>query len=217
MLLAQKHLGSQVSRRSEKRNGFAGKLLPGTRRRLHALQPASLFRVTSYQAEESCELGIQLLRSFMVGLKEDRIAGEQKSSQSRFFIDHQLDQVVGVGDHLVGPVNPASTLLRLAEAVSRNQRKRGQGKDGQCEKADQQTSIRGSFQWVSRGGPSTVKTSTRRELLRRTLQFCLIICSTGNGSDRTSFVRQHAPIRFDVNLCPRVGHLGRSISHYFAG
>ncbi len=108
----------ESDRRSGKRDGFAGILLPCARRRLHALQPGGLFRVAPYQAEEGCELRIQVLVSFTVGLKEEPVAGEQKSAQSRFFVDHQFDQVVGVRDYLVGPVNPASTPLHLAESVS---------------------------------------------------------------------------------------------------
>ena len=64
----------------------------------------------------------------------------------------------------ISPVNPSSTLLGLAESIRRNQRKQGQGNDGQCEKADEQTSIRGGIQRVSRSGPSAVRTLPKRAL-----------------------------------------------------
>ena len=43
-----------------KRNGFASKLLPCARRRLHALQAGGLFRIASCQAEKGAELRIQV-------------------------------------------------------------------------------------------------------------------------------------------------------------
>ncbi len=64
-------------------------------------------------------------------------------------------------DDLIGTVNQASTPLHQPESVSQGQSKQSQGDDWEGEKAEKQTSIRGGFQRVSRGGPSTVASGDR--------------------------------------------------------
>ena len=92
----------------------------------------------------------------MVGLKKAGVVGQEKSPEPGLFVHHQFDQVVGVGDDLIGMVNPTSIPLHQAESKNQSQRQQSHRNDWQSEKADQQTSIRGGFQKVSRGGPSTV-------------------------------------------------------------
>jgi hypothetical protein len=100
----------------------------------------------------------------MVGLKKCGVVGKEKSPEAGLFVHHQFDQVVGVRDNLIGAINPASIALNLAEPVNQSQGKQSHGKDGQSEKADKQTSIRGGFQKVSRGGSSTVGKRPETEL-----------------------------------------------------
>jgi hypothetical protein len=63
---------------------------------------------------------------------------------------------VSVGDHPIGVVNPASTAFYLPEPVSHGQGKQAQGDQWQYYETEKQTSIRGSFQKVSRSGPFTL-------------------------------------------------------------
>src|ERR1700733_1050587 len=120
------------------------------------LQPGSLFWIALPEVEEGFKFRIQVLRGFMVGLKKGGVVSEEKSPQPCLFVHHQFDQVVGVRDDLIGAIHPASIALHLTESVNQSQGKQSHGKDGQSQKADKQTSIRGGFQKVSRGGSSTV-------------------------------------------------------------
>ena len=110
----------------------------------------------AYEVEESAEFRVQLLRGFLVWLKKGCVAGKQKSSKPGLFVDHEPDQVVSVGDHPIGVVNPASTAFYLPEPVSHGQGKQAQGDQWQYYQTEKQTSIRGSFQKVSRSGPFTL-------------------------------------------------------------
>ena len=131
---------------------------------MQSLQPGGLFGVAFYQIEESCKLRFQLLIGFAVGLKKDWIAGEQKSAKSCLFIDHQLDQFVGVGDDLISTVYPASTALHLLDSISKGQCKQAQGNDWECQQTEKQTSICCGFQIVSRGGRLRHRTKTKARM-----------------------------------------------------
>ncbi len=112
-----------------------------------------MFGIASYQAEESCELRFQLLVGFPVGLQKDWIVGDQKSAKSRLFVDHQLDQVVGLCDDPIRMVYPASAPLHLLDSINKGQRQQAQGNDWECQQTEKQTSICCDFQVVSRGRP----------------------------------------------------------------
>jgi hypothetical protein len=87
-------------------------------------------------------------------------------------------------------VNPASTALHLPESVSHGQSQQAQGNQWQCHQTEKQTSIRGSFQNASRSGPfDRVKPAAAhapfvKTHARRTLQFCLITLTAGNGRSK---------------------------------
>jgi hypothetical protein len=109
------------------------------------------------------------LLGLVVGLKKDGIMGNEKSAQPGFFIHHEFDQIVGMGNDLIGTVNPAITLLYLLESISQGHRQQGQSDDWKGDKAEQQTSVCGSFQKDSQGRS------------KRSLQFCLIRRSASNA------------------------------------
>jgi hypothetical protein len=86
-------------------------------------------------------------------LKKCRIAGEQKSPKSGFFIDHQLDHLVGVCDDLIRTVYPAFAPLHLLDAIDKGQGKQPQGNNWESQQTEKQTSIGCGFQMVPpRGG-----------------------------------------------------------------
>jgi hypothetical protein len=62
-----------------------------------------------------------------------------------------------MGDDLIGPIDHAIPSLHLTESINQNEGKQSEGNDGECEKPEEQFSIRGGFQWVSQGGPSKVQ------------------------------------------------------------
>lgn len=127
-------------------------LFPALMGRLQIFQSPGLFRPIVEQGEEGGEFRFELSVGVVEGLQEGLVFGEEVATEASLFIDHELDEVVGVADDLVGVIDRGCAALDVLQAKAKNKGEDGQCSDGESEQADQKLvvlpRIHNCFPWA---------------------------------------------------------------------